>query len=135
MINDLALSLEALAAQDVAWLQGVWLSTGLFDDEGNLQPLTADDPAVFTLTFTDNSLQAAGKQGNVTASYEVDPRQRPKTLDATRIVRVTPLHFAGIYELDGDRLRFCLAGPGEERPVTFRKTPQVEFAAEFIKHW
>jgi uncharacterized protein (TIGR03067 family) len=128
-------AVEALAAEDVARLQGVWLSIGVYDGEGNLQPLAADDPAVFTLTFADDALLAAGEQGNVTATYTVDPTQQPKTLDANRTVRVTPLHFAGIYELDGDRLRFCLGGPGEERPSTFRKTPGVEFAAEFIRHW
>jgi uncharacterized protein (TIGR03067 family) len=132
MIND---PVEALGAQEVARLQGVWLSSGVFDGDGNLWPLAADDPAVFTLTFSDDSLQAAGEQGKVMATYRVDPAQRPKTVDAFRTVRATPLHFLGIYELDGDRLRFCLGGPGEERPVAFRKTAQVEFAVELIRHW
>ena len=54
------------------------------------------------------------------AKYTVDPTKKPKTIDYTLTDGAnkgkTQL---GIYEIDGDSLKFCFAGPGAERPTDF----------------
>lgn len=119
--------------QEMEAIQGVWQATGVYDDDGCSLPILPGDPAAFSLTFSGDTMTAAGRRGSVTASFQLDPTTRPKQLDAWRTVSGTPLQFLGIYELSGDRLRFCLAGPGNERPASFRQTAQVEFAVELIR--
>jgi uncharacterized protein (TIGR03067 family) len=56
--------------------------------------------------------QALAKQ----IQFRVDPGKKPKTVDDTlddgRMIR-------GIYELDGDTLRSCVAAVGKDRPMEF----------------
>ena len=52
--------------------------------------------------------------------YTIDPSKKPKTIDFEAIegeVKGQKLH--GIYELDGDTLRFCLAPADQGRPTDF----------------
>jgi uncharacterized protein (TIGR03067 family) len=54
------------------------------------------------------------------AKFTVDPAKQPKSLD----YEVTEGHNQGskqlgIYELDGDTMKICLADPGNERPTDF----------------
>src|SRR5438270_323514 len=48
--------------------------------------------------------------------FKIDPTRKPKAVDDLladgQVVR-------GIYELDGDSLRSCVAAPGKERPTAF----------------
>jgi uncharacterized protein (TIGR03067 family) len=50
-------------------------------------------------------------------TYTLDPSQKPKTIDAKLEGNDQPVR--GIYELDGDTLKICVAGPGEARPKEF----------------
>jgi uncharacterized protein (TIGR03067 family) len=59
--------------------------------------------------------------------YRLDPDQDPKELDfiARNPVRGENIR-KGIYELDGDTLRFALAEPGQPRPTKFTPGLRVE---------
>lgn len=54
------------------------------------------------------------------ANFSIDPTKKPKTIDYTMTEGPTKgkTHL-GIYELDGDTVKFCFAAPGKDRPTEF----------------
>ena len=54
------------------------------------------------------------------ARYTVDPGKNPRTIDYVMTGGPTRGKTQlGIYELDGDTVKFCFASPGKERPQDF----------------
>jgi uncharacterized protein (TIGR03067 family) len=54
------------------------------------------------------------------AKFTVDPSKTPKTIDYTMLEGLTKgKKQLGIYEFDGDRVKFCFASPGMARPTDF----------------
>ena len=56
----------------------------------------------------------------LTAKYTIDPSKKPKSIDY--MLSDGPnkgKKQLGIYEIAGDTLKFCFAGPGAERPTDF----------------
>lgn len=63
-------------------------------------------------------------------SMKLDPSG--KTLDATGKVKNGKTgDFKGIYRVNGDKLEWCAANPGIDRPKDFFTTPQVQFHMVF----
>jgi uncharacterized protein (TIGR03067 family) len=55
------------------------------------------------------------------AKFTIDPTKKPKTIDYVMLAGLTKgKKQLGIYELDGDRVKFCFAAPGQERPSAFK---------------
>jgi uncharacterized protein (TIGR03067 family) len=54
------------------------------------------------------------------AKFSIDPTKKPKAIDYAMTEGPTKgkTHL-GIYELDGDTVKFCFAAPGNERPTEF----------------
>jgi uncharacterized protein (TIGR03067 family) len=52
--------------------------------------------------------------------FKIDPTKKPKTVD-DQLADSKQIH--GIYELDGDTLKSCVAAIGKERPTEFAATP------------
>jgi uncharacterized protein (TIGR03067 family) len=54
------------------------------------------------------------------AKYRLDPSKKPKVIDYTMTEGPTKgkTHL-GIYELNGDTVKFCFAAPGKDRPTEF----------------
>lgn len=51
---------------------------------------------------------------------KLDTSKKPKTIDTEQIVgEHKGKTIQGIYEIDGDKLRVCMATPGKERPTEF----------------
>ncbi len=55
--------------------------------------------------------------GDEDATFTVDPAKKPKTIDVKPGKENVTIQ--GIYEIDGDNLKLCFAGPGGERPTDF----------------
>jgi uncharacterized protein (TIGR03067 family) len=54
------------------------------------------------------------------AKFTVDPSKTPKTIDYMMLEGLTKGKMQlGIYEIDGDRAKFCFASPGMGRPTDF----------------
>lgn len=61
-----------------------------------------------------------GGQVYFTAKFNIDPTKNPKTIDYMMTEGPTKgkTHL-GIYEIDGDQVKFCFAAPGTARPTEF----------------
>jgi uncharacterized protein (TIGR03067 family) len=61
-----------------------------------------------------------GGQVYFKARFTIDPTQKPKAIDYAMTEGPTKgkTHL-GIYELDGDSVKFCFAAPGKARPTQF----------------
>jgi uncharacterized protein (TIGR03067 family) len=61
-----------------------------------------------------------GERVNFKAKFSIDPSRKPRTIDYTMTEGPTKgkIHL-GIYELDGDMVKFCFAAPGGDRPTEF----------------
>jgi uncharacterized protein (TIGR03067 family) len=54
------------------------------------------------------------------AKFTIDPTKKPKTIDYMVLEGLTKgKKQLGIYELDGDTVKFCFAVPDKERPKDF----------------
>jgi uncharacterized protein (TIGR03067 family) len=114
-------------------LEGTWLTVAAFNDEGIASSIGEHDPQFFTLTIRDNKLSVQGAKAHFEAVYRVDAKHEPKWIEVTRTVRGKPATFRGIYEVKGDKLRLCLAGPGDERPTAFKHGDGIELALELAR--
>jgi len=62
-----------------------------------------------------------GGQLFMKAKFTIDPSKKPKTIDYLMLAGITKgQKQLGIYELDGDRVKFCFSAPGKERPSEFK---------------
>ena len=60
----------------------------------------------------------------------LDPSKTPKTIDETGLDGVPK---QGIYSLDGDSLRICIASNGKPRPTAFKSLPDGQLCFELIR--
>ncbi|HEY1379463.1 MAG TPA: TIGR03067 domain-containing protein [Gemmataceae bacterium] len=114
------------AKDELAIIQGTWR---MVSAEANGMKMPEEQAKAITRTITGDKYeitrngQPAGK-GTMT----LDPTKTPRTVDAETTVRGedgTPkaVKLQGIYELDGDTMRTCLAEPGKDRPTEFATKP------------
>lgn len=110
------------AKKDLASLQGSWTMVS-----------GERDGQAFPAEFLTNSKRVVkGDETTVTvngelfmkAKFALNPSKNPKTIDyAINGGPYAGLAMHGIYEIDGDKLKFCHSTPGKERPVGFATKP------------
>jgi uncharacterized protein (TIGR03067 family) len=104
--------------KELAALEGEWtMTSGERDGQAIPTEYLKSGKRVFkdgevTVTFGDTLL--------MTAKVSVDPGKTPKTIDYD----VTDGFFKGkkqlgIYDINGDTVKFCFANPAKERPTDF----------------
>lgn len=106
------------AKNDQAQLQGEWIMvSGQRDGQAFPEDLRASFKRV---AKGDETTVTMGGQLFLSAKFVLDPSKKPKTIDYS----VTGGPYAGktqlgIYECDGDQVKFCFSTPGKERPTDF----------------
>ena len=118
------MSLSAAIAKEMAKFQGIWRQIayekdGVLDppDEQGWEPRVTFTGDTFVVTLTDGSTAIKG-------TFKLDPTREPKAVDWTDTLGPDAgKTFLAIYSLEGDRLVFCAAAEGQERPTEFRAGP------------
>jgi uncharacterized protein (TIGR03067 family) len=108
---------ESEAVQkDLAQLQGEWSIVSL---SVSGQAMTGKLVALTRQVYRgDEATTTMGRYPRFREKITIDPSRKPKTIDYEMIDKATkPMKSLGIYELDGDRFKLCLAPPGAERPT------------------
>jgi uncharacterized protein (TIGR03067 family) len=124
MGNTDAESRSDAIAKEMEKFQGTWEQIA-YERDGVTEPLDEQGwkPRVtftgdrFVVTLADGSIPIQG-------TYKLDPTREPKTVDWTDTIgEDAGKTLLAIYTLEGDRLVFCAAYPGQERPTEFRTRP------------
>jgi uncharacterized protein (TIGR03067 family) len=86
-------------------------------DEQGWDPITTFTAEEFVVTLADGSIPIKG-------TFRIDPTRNPKSVDWTDTIgEDAGKTLLAIYALQEDRLIFCAAYPGLERPTEFRTRP------------
>ena len=110
--------------EELKRFQGTWKQIA-YERDGVMEPLDEQgwDPSTtfsgeeFVVTLADGSIPIKG-------TFRIDPTRNPKTVDWTDTIgEDAGKTLQAIYALWEDRLIFCAAYPGRERPVEFRTRP------------
>ena len=106
------------AKNDLAQLQGEWV---MVSGNRDGQALSADMlKNSKRLCKNDETTVVVGGQLLMKAKFTLAPAEKPKGIDYRIIgganAGKTQL---GIYELDGDTVKFCFSPPGKDRPIDF----------------
>ena len=111
---------------DLDKLQGTWVTVSLVNDGKTLidEKTPQKEPITKVAYEGTKWLIKVGDKTVVTATFKIDPTKKPKEIDFFDESGVkndkTKL---GIYELDGDTYKFCLAPAGKPRPAEFTSKP------------
>ena len=124
MGNTDAKSRSDAVAREMEKFQGTWRQIahergGVADppDEQGWEPRVTFTGDTFVVTLTDGSTAIKG-------TFKLDPTRQPKAVDWTDTFGPDAgKTFLAIYSLEGDRLVFCAASEGQERPTEFRAGP------------
>jgi uncharacterized protein (TIGR03067 family) len=106
---------------DLAKLSGTWLTVSLVNDGKTLVDEKAQPAPATKLVYGRNTwMVKVGNKTVATGKFKIDPAKSPKEIDIFDESGVknekTKL---GIYEIDGDSYKYCLAPAGKPRPTEF----------------
>ena len=124
MANTDATFFPDAITEEMKKFQGTWKQIA-YERDGVTEPLDEQgwEPRV---TFTGNTFVVTLADGSIPikGTYKLDPARDPKAVDWTDAIgEDAGKTLLAIYSLEGDRLVFCAAYPGKERPTEFRTQP------------
>jgi len=108
------------AKKDQEALQGTWKVVTV-EHDGKAEK----DPGDFVMTFSKDTFTVKkGDEVIVKGTFRLDPAKKPRAIDMAikeaKKEQDNGKEVHGIYELDGDSLKWCAAEPGEtDRPKEF----------------
>ena len=115
---------ETPAKGDLTQLEGTWLTVSLVSDGKTLvdEKTPPKEGPTTTLVYKGNTwLVKVGNKTVATGKFKIDAAKSPKEID---IMDESGLKNEktklGIYEIDGDNYKFCLAPDGKPRPTEFK---------------
>jgi len=108
--------------KDLAKLQGEWsMVSGSADGQTMPDEMRKQMKRVCSGDVTTTTM---GEQVFLKAKIAIDPLKNPKTIDYEMTEGFTKgKKQLGIYEVDGDTIKFCFGKPGGERPTDFTSKP------------
>jgi uncharacterized protein (TIGR03067 family) len=108
--------------KDIAQLQGEWsMVSGSAD--GSAMPDAMRETAKRVCKGEETTVTVGGLL-IMKAKFTIDSSRKPKTIDYQMIDGPTKgKKQLGIYELEGDTVKFCFGSPGSERPPDFTSKP------------
>ncbi len=117
------LAKEEAIKKDRAKYQGIWRAVALEVDGKKLPEKEARKITVTNHADGTWIIKVDGKEASKGTS-KIDPTQKPKTIDFIRPVGADKgKTFLGIYEINGQTRKLCLAFPGKDRPTEFSARP------------
>src|SRR5947207_11707001 len=124
MGNTGATSRSVAVAEEMRKFQGTWRQVAWEKDgvpepseEQGWEPRVTFTGDTFVVTLADGSTAIKG-------TFQLDPTREPKAVDWTDTFGPDAgKTFLAIYSLEGNRLVFCAAAEGQERPTEFRAGP------------
>jgi uncharacterized protein (TIGR03067 family) len=124
MANTDATSFPDAITEEMKQFQGTWKQIA-YERDGVTEPLDEQgwEP---TVTFTGDTFVVTLADGTIPikGTFKLDPSGDPKTIDWTDTIGGDAgKTLLAIYSLKGDRLVFCAAYRGQERPTEFRTRP------------
>ena len=110
---------SATAKTEIALFDGEW---SMVNGERDGQPIPADFAKQAKRVCRNGETTVSfGDQVFMKAKFTVDPSKKPKTIDYKLLEGPNKdKTVLGIYELNGDVLKFCFGGPDEKRPTEFK---------------
>ncbi len=109
--------------KDLDAIQGTW-SESIAEVRGRKQPRDFLFPVKVTFDGDKVMAKVGRREPELRGTLKLDESIRPRHYDLTTPEgRSAP----AIYELDGDTLKVCISGIGEERPTSFETTPANEW--------
>lgn len=126
-----AVSQNRAAEDGKTELEGTWDLVSLERDGKEIKP-QKDTKALFT---GDKFVIQVGDKVIAGGTFKIDAGQKPKATDATYTEgQDKGKSFKGIYQIDGDTLKFCRAGsPNQERPTVFKTKAGTDGVASIYK--
>jgi uncharacterized protein (TIGR03067 family) len=104
-------------AKDLAKLQGTWNRVSA---EVNGKKVAAEELKGVTLTVKGDGYTLKQGDQTRTGTVKIDATKKPKQIDIISAEGPNKgKSLLGIYEVDGDTLRYCIAQPGKTRPTEF----------------
>jgi uncharacterized protein (TIGR03067 family) len=109
-------SLAQEAKKEMAQLEGEWT---MVSGERDGQPVPDEMRKTAKRVVKDGETTVEiGGQVFMKAKFTIDPAKKPKTIDYTLTGGPNDgKKVLGIYELDGDTVKFCFALPDKDRPT------------------
>jgi uncharacterized protein (TIGR03067 family) len=107
---------------EIAKFQGTWKQIA-YERDGVAEPHDDEEGWLPRTTFVGNTFVVTIADGStpIKGTFTVDPTKGPKTVDYTDTFGADAgKTFPAIYYFEGDRLVFCAAGSGQERPTAFK---------------
>ena len=123
---------EEVVQKDLKKLEGIWVIESM-EADGN--PVTNEALLKIEFLFEKNSCTLqVGEKVLLKGEIKIDPAATPAVIDF--FIKPGPERSArleGIYQFEGDTLRWCSAAPAKDRPIAFATKPADESTCVVLK--